>query len=64
MKLNSYSIQNSNNNIVLSNIKRWDFILNVVVIVPKIEVPIVDMTMKSILFIHDEILSKCIFLGM
>ena len=49
MKLNSYSIQNSN---------------NVVVIVPKIEVPIADMTMKSILFIHDEILSKHIFLGM
>ena len=54
MKLNSYSIQNSG----------WDFILNVVVIVPKIELPIVDMTMKSILFIHDEILSKRIFLGM
>ena len=53
MKLNSYSIQNSN-----------DFILNVVVNVPKIKLPIVDMTMKSILFIHDEILSKRIFLGM
>lgn len=34
------------------------------VIVPQIEIPIVYMTMKSILFIHDEILSKRIFLGM
>ena len=53
MKLNSYLIR-----------ERWDFILNVVVIVPQIEIPIVYMTMKSILFIHDEILSKRIFLGM
>ena len=61
MKLNSYLIRDSKG---LSNSKRWDFILNVVVIVPQIEIPIVYMTMKSILFIHDEILSKCIFLGM
>ena len=59
MKLNSYLIRDSK-----YNSKRCDFIVNVVVIVPQIEIPIVYMTMKSILFIHDEILSKCIFLGM